>query len=74
MSEYSQGSIESDGSEEYYSLDNITVENGICKLIPKKETVIRKAISWQPDSMKMTDGIVNLRTYHYTSAFMQTKQ
>ena len=71
---YSQGSLDNEGSEEYYSFDNVKVENGICKLIPKKETVTRKAVSWKADSVLLEDGKVNIRTYYYTSSSIETKQ
>jgi beta-glucanase (GH16 family) len=71
---YSQGSFNNETVEQYYSLDNIVIENGIGKIIPKKETVVRKAISWQPDSMKLSDGQTNLRTYEYTSSWIETKK
>jgi beta-glucanase (GH16 family) len=74
MREYAQGSFEQDQSEEYYTFDNVKVENGICKLIPKKETVVRKAVNWQPDTMKLGDGISNTRTYYHTSGWIETKE
>ncbi|HEY0030581.1 MAG TPA: glycoside hydrolase family 16 protein [Bacteroidia bacterium] len=74
MREYSQGSMSTEGVEGYYTLDNILIENGICKIIPKKETLLRKAVSWQPDSMKLGDGNINLRTYNYTSAWIETRK
>ena len=72
--EYSQGSFENEGSSEYYTLDNIKVENGICKIIPKKETIIRKAVSWKADSLILQDGKINTRQYDYTSGWIETKQ
>jgi beta-glucanase (GH16 family) len=71
---YSQGSVSTEGVEGYYTLDNITIENGICKIIPKKETIVRKAVSWQPDSLKLSDGLMNIRTYNYTSSWIETKK
>jgi beta-glucanase (GH16 family) len=71
---YAQGSFDAEGSNEYYSFDNVKVENGICKLIPKKETVIRKAVSWKEDSIKLEDGKINTRTYNYTSGWIETKE
>lgn len=74
LRDYSQGSLTTEGVEGYYTLDNIVLENGICKIIPKKETLIRKAVSWQPDSMKLSDGLPNIRTYNYTSCWIETKK
>ncbi|MFL5765973.1 MAG: family 16 glycosylhydrolase [Bacteroidia bacterium] len=71
---YSQGALDNDGTEEYYTLDNVQLENGICKLIPKKETIVRKAVSWEPDSAKMGDGRPNTRTFYHTSAWIETKE
>ncbi|MGZ6412631.1 MAG: glycoside hydrolase family 16 protein, partial [Bacteroidia bacterium] len=69
-----QGTTGSDGTEEYYSFDNVELKNGICKLIPKKETIVRKAVNWKPDSLILEDGIINTRTFHYTSAWLVSKQ
>lgn len=69
---YAQGSFDNEGSEEYYTLDNIRVENGLCKITPKKETVVKKAVSWKADSLKLDDGRINIRTYNYTSGWMET--
>ncbi len=74
LREYSQGSLSTEGVEGYYTLDNIKIENGICKIIPKKETLIRKAVSWQPDSLKLSDGLPNIRTYYNTSSWIETKK
>ena len=71
---YAQGSFENEGSEEYYTFDNIRLENGLCKITPKKETVVRKAVSWKADSLKLDDGKINTRTYNYTSGWMETTQ
>ncbi len=69
----SQGTLINEGVGMYLTLDNIKIENGICKMIPKKEKVTRKAVSWQPDSLILGDGLPNLRTYDFTSAFIETK-
>ncbi len=74
MREYSQGSFDKEGSHEYYSFDNVKVENGVCKLIPKKETVIRNAVNWKPDTLVLEDGKKNNRTYNYTSGWIETKK
>lgn len=74
LRDYSQGSLATEGVEGYYTLDNIVLENGICKIVPKRETVVRKAVSWQPDSLKLSDGLPNIRTYNYTSCWIETKK
>ena len=70
--EYAQGTLSNEGVNMYLTLDNVKLENGICKLIPKKETIVRKAVNWQPDSMKLTDGLPNIRTYNYTASYIET--
>lgn len=70
---WSQGTLSNEGVGMYLTLDNIQIENGICKMIPKKEKVIRKAVSWQPDSLILSDGLPNLRTYDFTGAYIETK-
>ena len=59
-------------NQEYNSLDNVEVSNGTCKIIAKKETVIRRAVSWMPDNEILEDGLPNLRTYNYTSSNLWT--
>ncbi len=60
-------------NQEYNTLDNIEVSNGVLKIIAKEETVQRKAISWKPDNEILEDGLPNLRTYNYTSSNIWTK-
>ncbi len=69
----SEGTLSTEAVEGYYAYENIVLENGICKLVPKKETLVRKAVGWQPDSMKLSDGLTNIRTYNFTSGWMETK-
>lgn len=60
-------------SQEFRTLDNVSVSNGSMNVIAKKETVIRKAFSWKPDDEILADGLSNLRSYNYTSAFVESK-
>lgn len=59
--------------QEYNTLNNIEVSNGVLKIIAKEETVQRRAISWKPDDEILEDGLPNLRTYNYTSSNIWTK-
>jgi beta-glucanase (GH16 family) len=62
------------GSEqEYNSLDNVVVNEGLLKIITTKKTLVSKAISWKPDDEILWDSLPNLRTYNYTSANIWTK-
>ena len=72
--EYSQGSMSNEGVEVYCTPDNITVENGICKIFAKTEMIERKAVNWKPDTLKLADGLPNLRTYYHTAAWIETKK
>lgn len=58
----------------YYSLDNIEVSDGTCRIIAKKETVLRRITFWYDSAAIMEDGLPNLRTFDYTSGIMWTKQ
>ncbi|MCX6271117.1 MAG: family 16 glycosylhydrolase [Bacteroidetes bacterium] len=69
---WGQGSLTGDNSQQYYSLDNVTVSSGICTITAKHETVIRKAVNWIPDTVILSDGLPNLRTYYYTSSNIWT--
>lgn len=60
-------------SQEYNTLDNAIVSDGLLKIIAKNESIIRKAISWKPDNEILSDGIPNLRPYNYTSSNIWTK-
>lgn len=71
---YSQGSMNNEGVEVYCTLDNVKLEGGFCKIFAKRETIVRKAVYWQPDSLKLSDGLPNLRTYYQTAAWIETKQ
>ncbi|MHC1706007.1 MAG: family 16 glycosylhydrolase [Bacteroidales bacterium] len=69
---WAQGSLTGDNSQQYYSLDNVVLSAGICNIIAKKDTVLRKAVSWLPDDEIMADGLPNLRTYYFTSSNIWT--
>jgi beta-glucanase (GH16 family) len=69
---WSQGALSLDGEQEYNSMDNVSLSNGICKITAKKETVNRRAVSWRPDTDTLNDGLPNLRTYYYTSSNIWT--
>ncbi len=72
---WGQGALYGNGgaSREYNTLDNAIVSDGILKIIAKKETVLRRAISWKPDDEILEDGLPNLRIYNYTSSNIWTK-
>ena len=77
LQSWGQGALYNDPkskTQEYNTLDNITVSNGTLKIIAKKEAVLRKAISWMPENEILEDGMQNLRMYNYTSSNIWTKQ
>ena len=65
---HSQRTLTNSGSQEYNTLDNVVVKNGICKIIAKKETVFKRTVLWMNDSDLLADGIANLRTFNFTSS------
>ncbi|MEI6577343.1 MAG: family 16 glycosylhydrolase [Bacteroidota bacterium] len=69
---WGQGSLSGDNTQQYYSLDNVSVSSGICSIIAKQDTVLRKAISWLPDSAILADSMPNLRTFYFTSSNIWT--
>lgn len=71
---YAPGSLSTEIVDVYYSPDNIKLENGICKIIPKKETINRKAVNWLSDTTIVGDGKVNIREYTYTSGCMDSNE
>ena len=75
LQSWGQGALYNDPNsktQEYNSLDNITISNETLKIIAKKETVLRKAVSWKPENEILEDGLPNLRTYNYTSSNIWT--
>jgi beta-glucanase (GH16 family) len=87
LQDWGQGALygNNGSTQEYNTLDNIVVSEGTCKIIAKKETVIRRAISYCPeecypcaneqeiDDCILEDGLPNLRPYYYTSSNIWTK-
>lgn len=55
-------------TQEYNTLDNISVENGMIKIFALQDTVVRRAKSYLPDTVVLSDGLPNLREYHFTSS------
>ena len=71
---YAPGTLSTETVDVYYSSDNIKLENGICKIIPKVETVTKRAINWLSDTTIVADNKANLRQYPYTSGWMDSNQ
>jgi len=69
---HSQGAVTGAANQEYNSLDNVSVSEGIMKVELRKETVQRKAVNWHPKDKLLSDSLPNLRTYHYTAAVIWT--
>ncbi len=69
---WGQGSLVGDNTQQYYSLDNATVSAGICTIAARRDTVLRRAVSWKPDDEILADGLPNLRTYYFTSSNLWT--
>ena len=61
-------------TQEYNTLDNITVENGNARIFALQETIVRRAIAYLPDSEVLSDGLPNLRPYYYTSSNIWSKK
>lgn len=69
---WGQGSLLGDLSQQYYSLDNVSVSSGFCSIIAKRDTVVRRAVNWLPDDAILADSLPNLRTYYFTSSNIWT--
>lgn len=61
-------------TQEYNTLDNIIVGNGIIRIFALQDTIIRRAMSYLPDSEILIDGLPNLREYHFTSSNIWSKK
>ncbi|MEX2596595.1 MAG: family 16 glycosylhydrolase [Salibacteraceae bacterium] len=69
-----QGSADDEQHWQYFSLDNVEVSDGTCKIIAKKETVWRRAAFWKEDDELLEDGRPNFRSWDYTSGSLWTKK
>lgn len=67
-----QGRLIGATSQEYYAPENVVVANALLSIAVDDEPVVRRARSWQPDGMIMSDGSPNLRTYNYTAGYIET--
>ena len=76
LQRWAQGALygNNGASQEYNTLDNVVIENGVLKIVAKKEKSMRKAMRWQTDSTILADGLPNKREYDYTSSNIWTKQ
>lgn len=62
-------------SQEYMTNgDNILVEDGLLKLIAKKEDIYARGVPYEDDDYLLTDGLPNLRWWHYTSGMIFSKR
>ncbi len=69
-----QGSLYHTSQNEYLSLDNAIVFDGILHITAKHETVLRRAHDYEDSTLIEPDGFPNLRYYEYTSASLWTYQ
>lgn len=60
-------------NQEYNTLNNAIITNGILNIVTDRETIIEKAINWLPSDTILEDGLPNLRPYYYTSSNIWTK-
>ncbi len=67
--EGSQGDTEHIGGS-YYTLDNVTVSDGIMRMTARKEDVTEKAINWIDPDIILDDGNPNLRLHRYTTSWI----
>jgi beta-glucanase (GH16 family) len=71
---WGQGALSGGENQEYNSLDNAAVDNGLLSIEARREDVIRRAISWKQDNDTLLDGLPNLRSYEYTSSNLWSKK
>ncbi len=69
-----EGYTLTDANQDCYRPENSVVEDGVYKAYARKETIVNRAIPWEPDSVIVRDGNINLRTFNYTSAEILSKR
>ena len=62
---WAEGSI---GGVDYYTLNNVIVSNGTCKIWAYEDYGMRRAIHYLDDDVILSDGNPNLRPYHFTTS------
>ena len=65
--------INGDDKQEYNTLNNAIIRNGILNIVTKRDTITERAINWLPADTILKDGLPNLRPYYYTSSNIWTK-
>jgi beta-glucanase (GH16 family) len=71
---HSQGAFLTSASQEYNTLENVRVSDGYLHIDIKEEEVVRKAVNWRPEADTLSDGMLNLRSYNYTSSNLWTRK
>ncbi|MBL4657874.1 MAG: glycoside hydrolase family 16 protein [Flavobacteriales bacterium] len=71
---HSQGWLDGTSAQEYNTLDNATVSEGMLHIAIKEEVVEARTVSWHPDDKILGDGRPNLRKFNYTSSSLWTKK
>jgi beta-glucanase (GH16 family) len=71
---YAQGSAYGSQNLEYSDLNNAEISDGICHVVAKKETVLRRMVDWKDSSEILDDGLPNLRYYNYTACALWSKK
>ena len=60
--------------QEYNTMDNVEVRDGMLRIEVRREDRTARAVFWQDDTVRMGDGVANLREYHYTSSSLWTRE
>ena len=60
-------------NQEYNTLNNAIIRNGILNIVAKRDTITEKAINWMNADAILEDGLPNLRPYYFTSSNIWTK-
>lgn len=61
-------------TQEYNTLDNSAVENGMIRIFALQDTFVSRAMSYLPDDEILPDGLPNLRPYYFTSSNIWSKK
>jgi len=73
LSPSTQGNYAGGQSLELRTLNNVSISDGICHIIAKKEKIVGRLVNYKPEHEVLQDGLENLRTFDYTSSLLVTR-
>ena len=72
--EHDHGTQEFNNERHFVTMRNIEIDEGVLKIVAKKEQTLGLAVAWRDSNSIVDDGLVNLRWYDYSTAYLVSNE